>query len=142
MAEYTELIKALRHCSEDDDACATCQRWIAHDEWGIKCKGRLISDAAAAIEALEAEIAELKRVNLEIFEDLPKRGEWIEEGLDNFRKYKVTCPHCGEWYIGNYDAYDEPSDFNYCPHCGNICNPQNIELEKMQAERAKMEVQS
>lgn len=56
MAEYTELIKALRHCSEDDDACATCQRWIAHDEWGIKCKGRLISDAAAAIEALQAEL--------------------------------------------------------------------------------------
>ena len=56
MAEYTELIKALRHCYEDDDACATCQRWLAHDEWGIKCKGRLISDAAAAIEALEAKV--------------------------------------------------------------------------------------
>ena len=52
MAEYEELIEALRHCYEDDDACATCQRWLAHDEWGIKCKGRLISDAAAAIEEL------------------------------------------------------------------------------------------
>ena len=52
MTDYTNLVEALRHCSEDDDACATCQRWIAHDEWGIKCKGRLISDAAAAIEAL------------------------------------------------------------------------------------------
>lgn len=63
------------------------------------------------------------------------RGEWIYEELDTFRKYKVTCPHCGAWYIGNYDAYDEPSDFNYCPHCGNICNPANIEWEKMQKER-------
>ena len=52
MAEYEELIEALRHCYEDDDACATCQRWLADDEWGIKCKGRLISDAAAAIEEL------------------------------------------------------------------------------------------
>ena len=56
MTDYTELVEALWHCYEDDDACATCQRWLADDEWGIKCKGRLISDAAAAIEELQAEV--------------------------------------------------------------------------------------
>ena len=56
MSDYKKLVEALRHCSEADDACATCQRWLANDEWGIKCKGRLISDAAAAIDALEAEV--------------------------------------------------------------------------------------
>lgn len=66
-------------------------------------------------------------------------GEWIYEDLDNFRKYKVTCPHCGAWYVGNYDAYDEPSDFNYCPHCGNICNSANLAWEKELSERERKE---
>ena len=124
MTDYTELVKALR-CGEYKPECGSsdCPYWS-----GLGCMdGQLMEDAAAAIEALQAQ--------------LPKRGEWVYEELDNFRKYKVTCPHCGEWYIGNYDSYDEPSDFNFCPHCGNICNPQNIEWEKMQVERAKMEVQ-
>lgn len=84
---------------------------------------RLSLDAAAAIEALQTQ--------------LPKRGEWIDEDLDNFRKYKVTCPHCGAWYVGNYDAYVEPWDFNYCPHCGNICNPTNLDWENELKEREK-----
>ena len=45
-------------------------------------------------------------------------GEWIFKGLDEFRKYKVACPFCEAEYIGNYDAYDEPEDFNFCPNCG------------------------
>jgi phage terminase large subunit GpA-like protein len=68
---------------------------------------------------------------------LPKRGEWIYEDLDNFRKYKVTCPHCGAWFVGNYDAYDEPSEFLYCPHCGNICNPTYLDWENELKEREK-----
>ena len=48
----------------------------------------------------------------------PKKGEWISKNLDNFRKYEVVCSECGARYVGNYDAYDEPSDFNYCPNCG------------------------
>ncbi len=61
----------------------------------------------------------------EICEDLynagyrkQSEGEWIFKGLDEFRKYKVTCPFCKAEYVGNYDAYDEPEDFNYCPNCG------------------------
>ena len=45
-------------------------------------------------------------------------GEWRDKMLDNFRKYEVVCSVCGARYIGNYDAYDEPWDFNYCPNCG------------------------
>ena len=79
MAEYTELIKALRHCSEDDDACATCQRWIAHDEWGIKCKGRLISDAAAAIEELDAEETRLLLITSELQDKVVELEEELND---------------------------------------------------------------
>ena len=117
MIDYTELVKFLRGLSP----------WAFPD-----ASNKRMQEAAAAIEALKAQ--------------LPKRGEWISEDLDNFRKYKVTCPHCGAWYVGNYDAYDEPYDFNYCPHCGNICNPTNLDWENELKERekearAKMEVQ-
>jgi hypothetical protein len=47
-----------------------------------------------------------------------EEGEWEYEQLDNFRKYKVTCPFCKSYYIGNYDAYDDPEYFNFCPECG------------------------
>ena len=180
MDNYEQLVKALR-CRDIRLSCNECKygRWSESGEaFGCDFEN-MVSDAAAAIEELQAEVKRLKECNDELREaqtyidhygdkwmtsakDVPtsaynhgymdgkneaeqalepKRGEWISEDLDNFRKYKVTCPHCGAWYIGNYDAYDEPSDFNYCPHCGNICNPQNIEWEKMQAERTKMEVQ-
>lgn len=47
-----------------------------------------------------------------------KTGEWLHKDLDNFRKYEVICSVCGARFIGNYDAYDEPYDFNFCPNCG------------------------
>ena len=47
-----------------------------------------------------------------------KSGEWKSKMLDNFRKYEVVCSECGARYVGNYDAYDEPSEFNFCPNCG------------------------
>lgn len=47
-----------------------------------------------------------------------KRGKWQDKRLDKFRKYEVVCSECGAKYIGNYDAYDEPYDFNFCPNCG------------------------
>lgn len=45
-------------------------------------------------------------------------GQWRMKELDKFRKYEVVCSECGAKYIGNYDAYDEPCEFNYCPNCG------------------------
>lgn len=56
-----------------------------------------------------------------VLEQLPsaeKHGKWESKALDNFRKYEVVCSECGARYVGNYDAYDEPYDFNYCPNCG------------------------
>lgn len=135
-----ELIKVLRYCKEheacDHDVAAECPYW---HHWidGEDCQNLLFADVADALEAAEKLIDGLQKLG--IAELLPKEGEWIHEDLDNFRKYKVTCPHCGAWYIGNYDAYDEPSDFNYCPHCGNICNPANLAWEKELSERERKE---
>lgn len=47
-----------------------------------------------------------------------KKGKWFSKNLDNYRKYEVVCSECGTRYVGNYDAYDEPCDFNFCPSCG------------------------
>lgn len=214
---YEELVKALRHCTDNEPSNGDC--WNCPYQ-GEKCH-TLLSDAASAIEELENALADecsetdylvnenarltnenndlrdavkqaaaaiealQKRlvnaltalhlanekmgyygiqpyteadgedmisdwvktlVHEELKQQLPKRGEWIYEDLDNFRKYKVTCPHCGTWFVGNYDAYDEPSEFLYCPHCGNICNPASLDWENELKERekeamAKMEVQ-
>lgn len=181
MTDYTKLVEALRYCAASDECGEDCPWWVEAEDYCYI--GKLTTDAAAAIEALQAEVERLKDSNEELREKqtyidhygnkwmtsakdvptaayehgyadgkaeerakMPKRGEWISEDLDNFRKYKVTCPHCGAWYVGNYDAYVEPWDFNYCPHCGNICNPTNIEYENELKERekearAKMEVQ-
>ena len=49
---------------------------------------------------------------------IQKHGVWIGRQLDNFRKYQVTCSECGWECIENYDSYNEPSDFDYCPNCG------------------------
>jgi hypothetical protein len=45
-------------------------------------------------------------------------GRWVGKQLDNFRKYQVTCSECGWIGIENYDSYNDPSSFNYCPNCG------------------------
>lgn len=158
MTDYSELVKKLRDLHRDPRPASA--EWLFENQVALY-------DAAAAIEELSANVAdkdhmiqeqwdEIQRLRadvkrqqkkmIELAKKLPKRGEWIDEDLDNFRKYKVTCPHCGAWYVGNYDAYVEPWDFNYCPHCGNICNQTNIEYENKLKEqekeaRANMEVQ-
>lgn len=66
-------------------------------------------DAAAAIEELEAEVTELKRVNLEIFEDLPKRGHWINY-KDEHQCSVCRNVVCEEWH--------DDEQYDYCPYCG------------------------
>lgn len=51
-----------------------------------------------------------------------KHGKWIGKQLDNFRKYEVTCSNCDWIGIENYDSYDNPLEFNYCPNCGAKMN--------------------
>lgn len=118
MTDYTELVNALRYCSTTE--------WMVYcnvnckygwEERSKGCKDLLMTDAAAAIEGLEAEIAELKRVNMEIFEDLPKRGKW------NNRDAEERCSVCGAEATSFYDGCDGivwakyPLP-NYCPNCG------------------------
>ena len=153
MQDYSKLVEALRHVGICQD-CNECEAGRWYNEFDC-C---IFKDAADAIEALQAEEPTENQVvdychkrclvvlSADLFHELkasygkmPKRGEWICEDLDNFRKYKVTCPHCGAWFVGNYDAYDEPSEFLYCPHCGNICNPTNLDWEREKEARAKME---
>ena len=45
-------------------------------------------------------------------------GRWIDKKIDNFRMWEVRCSECDWVGISNYDAYNEPYDFNYCPNCG------------------------
>lgn len=47
-----------------------------------------------------------------------RHGCWITKDLDNFRKIECKCSECGYIGISNYDSYDDPYDFNYCPNCG------------------------
>lgn len=108
MTDYTELVKALRD-TDFGDTCVYCE----HSDM-CKDDDCIILQAAAAIEELQAEVQELKRVNLEIFEDLPKRGEWLTT------KYHTwECSVCGKnpttgmGYVQTRKAL-----YNYCPNCG------------------------
>lgn len=47
-----------------------------------------------------------------------RHGRWITKDLDNFRKIECQCSECGYIGISNYDSYDDPYDFNFCPNCG------------------------
>lgn len=104
MTDYNKLVEALRSASTVSTA------------WK-----KLMHDAAAAIEALQAEeksrkencekcadatrrvITDLQGIIADLREQLPKRGEWIEaDGL-----YK--CSVCGEL---------ECCRGKYCPDCG------------------------
>ena len=92
MESYDSLVKALR-----SDAASQYTR-----------------DAAAAIEALQAEVAELKQVNMEIFEDLPKRGEWIVKGAN-----RIDCSVCGHSVCFAFGLSEGSLDlYKYCPECG------------------------
>lgn len=51
--DYTELVKALRECASDDPDCIYNCPYYNHDV----CADNLKSDAAAAIEALQVELA-------------------------------------------------------------------------------------
>lgn len=65
--------------------------------------------------------------------------EWRLIRLDYFKKYKVVCPVCNSEYTGNYDSYDEPSDFEYCPCCGHKMeiNIENAWFEKGDTDASK-----
>ena len=83
MTDYSELVKALREYSG-------CRKGEI---------ARITSDAAAAIEALQAQ--------------LPKRGKWI---LSKERMRPDMCSVCGCVYEA--DRFMDKIAWNYCPNCG------------------------
>ena len=95
MSEYIEREFALN---------VLCRENCGHNYEANKCNNCYTSNFINYLPA--ADVAEVKR------------GKWIGKQLDNFRKYEVTCSNCGWIGIENYDSYNEPSDFNYCPNCG------------------------
>ena len=139
MTGYTKLVKALRetdfgdtcvYCEYSDmckaDDCIILQAAAAIEELqaDMKTYGKTAFDEGYAMglakgeeiadKRWQAEVAELKRVNMEIFEDLPKRGEWLTT------KYHTwECSVCGKnpttgmGYVQTRKAL-----YNYCPNCG------------------------
>lgn len=98
--EVNALVEALRVCASAG-ACKTCER-------DLYCEPtKMLSDAAAAIEALQAQ--------------LPKRGEWIEEN----RRPRSSQFVCSECHRTAYDpqptrdkAWRKRCRYAYCPNCG------------------------
>ena len=96
MAEYTELILALRHCMTKEDGITICEPCPFYCT-GIDCEDVLHTDAAAAIEALQAQ--------------LPKQGKWIYKPKDAIETM-FTLPKCS---VCGHESSDAN---NYCPNCG------------------------
>ena len=108
MAEYAELIKALRLCQFGECGCGKCYYKELKGDWCTEdnhpeffdCDDKLKLDAAAAIEALQAQ--------------LPKRGEWIVRGAN-----RVDCSVCGHSICFAFGLSEGSlTGYNYCPNCG------------------------
>ena len=95
MTDYTELLELLRCCSSKS-GCIGCKLSEVYD-----CTADLTRDAAAAIEALQAEVERLD----------PKRGEWIYKPKDAI-EMMFTLPKCS---VCGHESSDAN---NYCPRCG------------------------
>lgn len=112
---YHDLVESARHCAGDGN-CQACEY-----DTTLNCIRHLISDAAAAIEALLKENKELIEDRPEMVEAdghwewrkpngevlLPKRGKWYEELFDGDKKYQ--CSNC----LTHWDV-----ETRYCPFCG------------------------
>lgn len=82
MADYTELIRALRTMRMQREDIENSLKVLSHivDDEFIKTVDearKIIGIDGEIIESLQAEVEELKRVNMELFDDLPKYGDKI-----------------------------------------------------------------
>ena len=124
MSDYAELIKALRHCTDNEPSNGDC--WNCPYQ-GEKCHA-LLSDAAAAIEDLQKDLTTLQKCYEiadttvdEVLKQLPKRGEWVEEN----RRPRSSQFVCSECHRTAYDpqptrdkAWRKRCRYAYCPNCG------------------------
>ena len=93
MTDYSERVKALRVCGSIRYGI----RCISCPYNGNGCHEKLCTDAADAIEALQAQ--------------LPKRGKWIYKPKDAI-EMMFTLPKCS---VCGHESSDAN---NYCPNCG------------------------
>lgn len=135
MKDYNELVEALRYCAESGDfKCG--KDCPMHTEYP-NCLTKMDTDAAAAIEALQAAEPTEKQVvdychkrclvvlGADLFHELkasygklPKRGKWITIRLNNGGSY--TGCSCCEAPIPTDTMLDyiPESESKYCYSCG------------------------
>ena len=118
MTDYGELVKALRWCMTKEDGITDCRPCHYYGK-GIDCVGNLHTDAAAAIEKLQAEVKRLEPKQA-------KLGEWLKvkpRGVVSYSDGYAECPSCHEVIWLGWKM-------NFCPHCGNqnkILDPDDFE---------------
>lgn len=116
MTDYSELVRKMRTCIGDKKCFEKeCRYW---SELGCM-DGNICCDAAAAIEALQAQ--------------LPKLGEWKKakpKGVVTYSDGYAECSHCHETIWLGWGM-------NFCPHCGT----QNKIIDPDDYDGAKTEVQ-
>ena len=78
MTGYTELIRSLKACEHDECYPERCD-WFGKYQVDLRCKNILLANAAAAIEALEAALAEQTEIS-EI-----RLRSWQEQQWENIR---------------------------------------------------------
>lgn len=123
MTDYSELVEALRYCSTTKGMVycnVNCK--YGWEERSGGCKDILMTAAAAAIEALQAE--------------LPKQGEWLIHSTGGSMATK-KCPFCGSesWQSKEYAKVPK-----YCENCGAHLPTFHI-VDWVDYLYAKMEVQ-
>ena len=121
MSDYKNLVKALRHCMTKDDGITICELCPYYGK-GIECENVLHTDAAAAIEALEAEVKGLNEA-LKVESEARQNAE--------AKRYCYNCAHM------DASMYDEA--------WYGICKLNDFEVEAIHGwgctDWAKMEVQ-
>lgn len=103
MTDYSELVKKLRDLHRDPRPASAV--WLFDNQIALY-------DAAAAIEALQAETVRL----------WPKRGKWINS---KERMRPDMCSVCGCIYEA--DRFMDKIAWNYCPNCGSLMVGENDE---------------
>lgn len=95
MTDYSELVKALRyHTNPDVEDCDGCSYMPFLEMYG-KCTDMMIDNAAAAIEALQAELVEAEARVKELTNECKQLMD-DRPVLDSVQgKYVWACSKCG-----------------------------------------------
>lgn len=130
MSDYTELVKALRCCIDDNIACFDCPRF--NKCMADRNMSSLFSDAADAIEELQednaalngtvsnliGQIEELSKPRwIPVTERLPEKHEWV-------LRYSVITEATWLAYINSAGVWmDEQGEAPYITHWMHLPDP-------------------